>query len=171
MKSLGWWLLLAVTIVAAFAAVSMALPYFATRPLSKQELMNYGQPASQATDRAYIEKTESEWAESVASHDCSVPERVMADDFVGVEVDGSQYTKPGSLEYCKTHPTNFASNHLGKVEVRFYSPDTAIARGYEDWTLKDGQSGRFYWTDTWLKRNGKWQVVAAEDLIPAKSPY
>jgi len=25
--------------------------------------------------------------------------------------------------------------------------------------------GRFVWTDTWIRRNGKWQIVAAEDLI------
>lgn len=122
-------------------------------------------------DRAYIYKAESDWAESVASHDCSVPERVMAEDFVGVEVDGSQYTKASSLKYCKTHPANFTSNHLGGVEVQFYNDTTAVARGYEDWKLKDGKSGRFYWTDTWIKRDGKWQVVAAEDLIAAPSPY
>jgi hypothetical protein len=121
--------------------------------------------------RAYIQKVESDWAESVASHDCSVPARVMADGFVGVEVDGSQYTKASSLKYCHEHPTKFAANHLGGVEIQFYSDTTAIARGYEDWKLKDGKSGRFYWTDTWVKRNGKWQVVAAEDLIPAPSPY
>jgi len=25
--------------------------------------------------------------------------------------------------------------------------------------------GRFVWTDTWIRRNGKWQIVAAEELI------
>ncbi|HVP62216.1 MAG TPA: hypothetical protein VMT11_16770 [Myxococcaceae bacterium] len=24
------------------------------------------------------------------------------------------------------------------------------------------------WTDTWLKRSGRWQIIAAEDLIPAQ---
>jgi hypothetical protein len=24
---------------------------------------------------------------------------------------------------------------------------------------------RFVWTDTWIRRNGKWQIVAGEDLI------
>ena len=169
MKSLYWWLSLALVLVAAVVALPFAVPYFATRPLSKQELMAFGR--SMAADQAYIEKTESDWAESVANHDCSIPERVAADDFIGVEVDGSQYTKASMVQYCKTHPTNFASNHLGKVEVQFAGPDTAIARGYEDWTLKSGKSGRFYWTDTWVRRNGKWQVVAAEDLIAAPSPY
>jgi hypothetical protein len=27
------------------------------------------------------------------------------------------------------------------------------------------QRTRFVWTDTWIRRNGKWQIVAAEDLI------
>jgi hypothetical protein len=32
------------------------------------------------------------------------------------------------------------------------------------------ERGRFVWTDTWLQRNGRWQIVAAEDLIaPEKS--
>ncbi len=27
------------------------------------------------------------------------------------------------------------------------------------------ECGPFVWTDTWVRRNGKWQIVAAEDLI------
>ena len=30
--------------------------------------------------------------------------------------------------------------------------------------------GRFVWTDTWLRRNGKWQIVAVEDLIAPEQP-
>ncbi len=123
-----------------------------------------------AADRAYIEKAESDWAESVANHDCSIPERVMADDFAGIDVDGSQYTKADSVKMCHKGPSNFLFNHLGKVEVRFFG-DIAIAQGDEEWKLKDGKTGKFVWTDTWLRRNGKWQVVAAEDLIPSPSPF
>ena len=123
-----------------------------------------------AADRAYIQKSESDWAESVASHECSAPERIMADDFVGIDVDGSHYTKADSLKICKTKPSNFASNHLGDVQIRFYG-DVAIAQGYESWKLKNGKTGKFIWTDTWLRRNGKWQVIAAEDLIPVPSPF
>jgi hypothetical protein len=27
------------------------------------------------------------------------------------------------------------------------------------------ECGPFVWTDTWVRRNGKWQIVAAEHLI------
>ena len=38
-----------------------------------------------ASDRAYIRQAESDWAESVVTNDVSVLERILADDFVGVE--------------------------------------------------------------------------------------
>jgi aminopeptidase C len=50
------------------------------------------------------------------------------------------------------------------VKVRFYG-NTAIAQGSESWEKRSGERGRFVWTDTWLLRNGHWQIVAAEDLI------
>ncbi|MGE5212905.1 MAG: hypothetical protein ACM3NN_04335 [Nitrospirota bacterium] len=50
------------------------------------------------------------------------------------------------------------------MKVRFYG-NTAIAQGSESWEKRSGERGRFVWTDTWLLRNGHWQIVAAEDLI------
>jgi hypothetical protein len=42
------------------------------------------------------------------------------------------------------------------------------------WLVLRGRSGgkpfdrRFRFTDTWLKRNGEWQIIAAQDyLVPA----
>lgn len=65
-------------------------------------------------------------------------------------------------------PKYFASNHLNEVKIRFYG-DMAIAQGNESWERKTGERGRFVWTDTWLRRSGSWQIVAAEDLI-AREP-
>jgi hypothetical protein len=52
------------------------------------------------------------------------------------------------------------------VKVRFFG-DTAVAQGSESWERRTGKPrlGRFVWTDTWVRRNGHWQIVAAEDLI------
>jgi hypothetical protein len=122
-----------------------------------------------ATDRAYIRQAESDWAESVVPNDVSVLERILADDFVGVDIDGSHYSKADAIKDFRTHPSEFASNHLNEVEIRFYG-DAAVAQGNEGWKKKNGATGRFVWTDTWIKRNGKWQIVAAEDLVPPPAP-
>ena len=118
-----------------------------------------------AGDRAYIRQAESDWAESTASNDVSVLERILADDFVGVEIDGSHYSKASAIKDYRNHPPEFTFNHLNQVEIRFYG-DAAVAQGNEGWKKKDGTVGKFVWTDTWIKRDGKWQVVAAEDLVP-----
>jgi len=60
------------------------------------------------------------------------------------------------------------------VKVHFFG-DTAVAQGNESWVRRTGTPllGRFVWTDTWILRNGKWQIVASEDLItpePAQKP-
>jgi ketosteroid isomerase-like protein len=119
-------------------------------------------------DRSYIRQAESDWAESVVTNDVSVLKRILADDFIGVDIDGSHYSKADAIkDYAR--PSEFVSNHLNEIEIRFYG-DTAVAQGNESWKKKDGTSGKFVWTDTWIKRGGKWQIVAAEDLVPAGAP-
>ena len=112
----------------------------------------------------YICDSEAGWAESVASGDSTVVKRILADDFIGVHPSGRHYRKAEMVEGTPKAPEIFESNVAGDIIVRFYG-DTAIAQGSETWRKKKGESGRFVWTDTWLKRNSQWQIVAAEDLI------
>jgi ketosteroid isomerase-like protein len=117
----------------------------------------------------YIVESERQWAESVASGDTTVVQRILADDFIGVDPKGRQYDKSGMISDTRNAPKYFVSNHLNNVKVRFYG-DTAIAQGDESWQRHSGERGRFVWTDTWIWRNGRWQIVAAEDLIAPESP-
>ncbi|HEY6130300.1 MAG TPA: nuclear transport factor 2 family protein [Candidatus Acidoferrum sp.] len=123
------------------------------------------QNAGNAEAERYIKESERQWAESVASGDSSVVERILADDFVGVDPDGSLYEKGKMVKDTAAAPKYFLSNHLNGVNVRFYG-DAAVAQGNESWVRRSGTPlhGRFVWTDTWIKRKGKWQIVAAEDL-------
>jgi hypothetical protein len=117
-----------------------------------------------ASDRAYIRQAESDLAESTVTNDVSVLERALADDFVGVYIDGSHYSKADGIKDYRTHPSEFLFNHLNEVEIRFYG-NAAVAQGIWGWKKKDGSIGKFVWTDTWIERSGKWQIVAAEDLV------
>jgi len=77
-------------------------------------------------------------------------------------------TKSEMISDTRNAPKYFASNRLNDVKVRFYR-GTAVAQGNESWQRHDGERGRFVWTDTWIRRNGRWQIVAAEDLIAPES--
>ena len=113
----------------------------------------------------YIRESERQWAESVASGDTNVIKRILADDFIGVDPEGNQYDKATMIRETATAPQHFLSNHLNDVKIRFYD-NFAIAQGDETWIKRsDSSTARFVWTDTWIYRDNKWEILAAEDLI------
>jgi|ERR1043166_4061886 ketosteroid isomerase-like protein len=127
-------------------------------------LCDCGEQKDQKETERYILESERQWAESVATGNPSAIERILADDFVGVDPKGVLYNKRQMVADTRNAPKNYVSNRLNDVKIRFYG-NTAIAQGSEMWEKRSGERGRFVWTDTWLQRNGRWQIVAAEDLI------
>jgi ketosteroid isomerase-like protein len=122
-----------------------------------------GQKDQKETEH-YIVESERQWAESVATGDTSAIDRILADDFIGVDPQGRLYNKQRMVDETRNAPKYFVSNRLNDVKVRFYG-NTAVAQGSETWEKRNGERGRFVWTDTWIRRNGTWQILAAEDLI------
>jgi ketosteroid isomerase-like protein len=127
-------------------------------------LCDCSEQRDQKETERYILDSERQWAESVATGDTSAIERILADDFIGVDPKGHLYTKQQMIDETRNAPKYFVSNRLHDVKVRFYGK-LAIAQGSETWEKRSGERGRFVWTDTWLRRNARWQIVAAEDLI------
>src|SRR4029077_19944505 len=108
----------------------------------------------------------AKWANSSCS---AQPElkAVIADDFQGTATDGHRYDK---AEAIATDAKVVARDcQLGEVKVRFFGYSIAIAYGAENRIRKaeDGKEARRcqVWTDTWLKRNGQWQIVEAQDTV------
>ena len=124
----------------------------------------------QARAEKYIRDSESAWAESVATNDASVVQRILADDFVWV-LDGRVIDKARAVREAAAGPSGFKSDHLDYVHIRFYGT-TAVAQGAETWVRDQRgirKNGKFVWTDTWVCRSGKWQIVSAEDdSVPSK---
>ncbi len=94
----------------------------------------------------------------------------LAEDFIGTSPRGQLYPKavmlppPGSLP--KTGETNCK---LLNAKVRFYGPDVAVIYGNESADFK-GPHGKtvtrvLIWTDTVMRRGGKWQVIAVQDMV------
>ena len=92
---------------------------------------------------------------------------LLAEDFRGTAPKGARYGKPtGEPPYDpKTQWSTDCS--LDEADVRFFGPDVAVMYGAESKTvaLPEGKSERrcLVWTDTWLRRKGKWQIIAAQD--------
>jgi len=114
---------------------------------------------------------EAKWANSACGPQPDLKE-VIADDFQGTSPSGRRY---GKKEAITTDTKAIERDcQLGEVKVRFFGDSIALAYGEESAVAKakDGKEEEKHcliWTDTWLKRDGKWQIVAAQDTkIPCK---
>jgi hypothetical protein len=117
------------------------------------------------TARAYIENAERQWVQAVVTGDTGVVERTLAEDFLGVGPDGKTFDKSVMMDLIRSAPQEYVSNRLNDVTVRFYGR-TAVATGSESWERRtqEPRKGRFVWTDTWMLKDGQWQVVAGSDF-------
>ena len=114
----------------------------------------------------YIKASEAAWAQSSVRGDPVLVKRILADDFVGLD-DGALFDKTSAVADASKGASEYVSNHLDYAHVRFFG-ETAVVQGSETWTRKGGVHGRHVWMDTWVHRNGQWQVVAADDTTVAK---
>jgi hypothetical protein len=90
----------------------------------------------------------------------------LAEDFQGTSTNGECYNKADELDDEKG-PHSAHGCALDDAKVRFFGEYMAIIYGSEHAIGKDKTHPEVkvcqVWTDSWLKRGGKWQVVAAQD--------
>ncbi len=127
-------------------------------------LFSCSENVNQEAAREYILKAAQEWAEAINAGDTVVIDRIMAEDFVGVSLRGEIYDKPTMIRESILNAGQYFKPRVFNVTIRFFG-NTAVANGNETWTkVSDSTSTTNIWTDTWIYRNKKWQIVAAQDL-------
>jgi ketosteroid isomerase-like protein len=120
-------------------------------------------------DERTVLALEDAWAKAVVNRDGATFKRLLAPGFVYTEdarvMSGEELTREvtaGSDTVTEARNEELRTHAFGS---------TMIVTG---WLVLRGRSGgkpfdrRFRFTDTWLKRNGEWQIIAAQDyLVPA----
>ena len=66
--------------------------------------MLLAQKADAIAAERYIAESERQWAASTATGDPSTVERILADDFLGVDTDGSFYDKAKQIAETRNSP-------------------------------------------------------------------
>ena len=114
-------------------------------------------------ERALI-KIQHEWAEARMKGDSSYTRRLEAENCTVVWPDGSIVNKREDLK-SMTGDIVFAEFKIDDLQVRLYG-DTAIVVGQGTIRAHEGNQnllgGKFVWTDTFVKQNGAWKVVASQ---------
>jgi ketosteroid isomerase-like protein len=109
-------------------------------------------------------RLENNWNEAIVKHDWAFFDQILAEDYISTNFDGSVGTKADFLEFLKSGESVMASSIVDDMKVRIYG-EAAVVTGRVT-TVKElyqgkDLSGRYRWTDTWVKDYlGHWKCVA-----------
>ena len=108
-------------------------------------------------------KIQHEWAEARVKGNSSYTRRLEAEDCTIVWPDGRIVNKRGDLQSMTD--IVFSEFEIQNLQVRLYG-DTGIVVGENIIKAHKGKrdllGGKFVWTDTFVKKDGAWKVVASQ---------
>ena len=111
-----------------------------------------------------LTKIQHEWAEARVKGDSSYTRRIEADDCTIVWPDGRIVNKRQDLQ-TMIGDIVFTEFKIDDLRVRVYG-DTGIVVGAGIIKAHNGKqdllSGKFVWTDTFVKQGVQWKVVASQ---------
>ncbi|MBU1346635.1 MAG: nuclear transport factor 2 family protein [Alphaproteobacteria bacterium] len=115
-------------------------------------------------DELAIREGAAAWADAFTRGDVDLVDALLADDFVGTAKDGSPYDKPTLLGWVRAGP-NLSASETTVDRIRFFG-DIAIATGSDAMVGPAPEMRRIksVWTDIWIRRDGRWFVIAAHDM-------
>jgi ketosteroid isomerase-like protein len=108
-----------------------------------------------------LAKMEQDWVDAILKRDTATVDRILADDFVATLPDGRTQTKAPNIENLKSGAFTSAGMTINDVKVRTFGDTAVVTYGQSEKSQYQSKdiSGRTLWTDVFVKRNGKWQIV------------
>ena len=131
--------------------------------------ISHAQQAQQTTlTRAEqeVRRLERQWLDAYEQNDPEAMDRIVADDFTITFSNGAMQSKPQLMAMVK------APRQASQPRMRFYTEDVR-SRAYGDTVILIGRvvteyvrdskavTERSRYTDTYVRRKGRWQVVAS----------
>jgi hypothetical protein len=115
-------------------------------------------------DEQALIKIQHDWAKVRIKGDSSSTRRLEAENCTVVWPDGSIVDKREDLK-SMAGDIDFTEFQIDDLQLRLYG-DTGIVVGQGTIKAHEGKQnllgGKFVWTDTFMKQNGEWKVVASQ---------
>lgn len=115
-------------------------------------------------DEQALIKVQHDWPKARIKGDSSYTRRLEAENCTVVWPDGSIVNKREDLK-SMTGDIGFTEFRIDDLQVRLYG-ETGIVVGQGTIKAHEGKQnllgGKFVWTDTFVKQDGAWKVVASQ---------
>lgn len=110
-----------------------------------------------------VMKIEKELLDAALKNDASVSERYLADTYIFTGPNGMVENKSQAVADLKTGDLKLQQATLDDAKVQVYGDTAVVTYASKDKGTFKGKdiTGNTRWTDVFVKRNGRWQVVAS----------
>src|SRR5437868_8899215 len=116
-----------------------------------------------------LENIEHTWADSEVKHDSSRIAPYLAETFIETDPDGNLTGRQDVLDGIAKGDPTLKEVELAEMKTQSYGDAAVITGRYTEHREANGKhnmiSGRF--TDTYVKRDGKWECVASHNSVAA----
>jgi ketosteroid isomerase-like protein len=122
-------------------------------------------PAAAGTSVAdQLKQVEKNWTDAQKTRNVEKLGEILADNWIGIGWDGETSDKAKALAELKSPGNSLDSIDMGPMQVRVFG-STAIVTGSDTEKSKEhgkDSSGKYIWTDVFVKQNGKWRAIASQ---------
>jgi ketosteroid isomerase-like protein len=110
-----------------------------------------------------LQQLEQTLAAAWKNGDCQAWGALVADDWSVIHIDGSIIRKPAALATCRAPEAKIDAFTIDELSVRPYG-DAAVVTGRTVVSVggPHPQTVRLRFTDVFVRRAGRWQVVASQ---------
>jgi hypothetical protein len=127
-------------------------------------------PSDKNSVEQILIQMEHDWSQADTQKDAAALNRILAEDWIGIDFEGTVLTKPQALRGIGSDSGSLESTVLSDMTVRVYG-NAAIVTGTDtEKSEYHGQdsSGQYLWTDVFVFRNGRWQAVSSQSTKLAR---
>ena len=135
--------------VAALIIPAISLPALANKPQA-------------SADIAELSKLEQVWNDAYVHSNIEPLEQLLADDLIATMTDMAVLTKAQSIGLLRSGHLRFPRYETSDIRIRVYSDAAVVTGRLQRTRTVDGKNVDDDWrfTKVYVRRSGKWQVVA-----------
>ncbi len=113
---------------------------------------------------AALKQLEHDWTDAQKNRDVEKLNLIIADDWIGVGEDGNKTNKQDFIKEVKSSKSKLESFEFGDIDVKLLGNVAVVQGGDTEKSSARGEdtSGKWVWTDVFVKREGRWQAVRSQ---------
>jgi ketosteroid isomerase-like protein len=119
-------------------------------------------PANATADE--LKQIEQDWVDAIKARNAERVGDILAESWVGIGWDGKTANRAKVLADLNSAGNSLDTIEMGPIRVRTFGNVAVVTGSDTEKSKQDGKdtSGKYIWTDVFVKQNGKWKAVSSQ---------